>query len=194
MSVPDDIDRLTCARCGSDLIIRRGEGFISSKPAAGSAVAPAVRLTRYQGIVDVLIDSGRYTRVYFDHDTELPNPYRDIASLNRIALQEQPGKGRHLHKKWSDVAGVRGHMCDIVIEEEREPAYGKISTDIDTITRCRYVWVDGGLYTLSQPTLFILVSSGYTTTSSVDENVGSFKRVVVCAKGEFEGMFRRLDR
>ena len=192
ISAPDDIDRLTCARCGSDLIIRRGVGFIASKLAAGSGVALPVRLTRYQGIIDVLVDSGRYSQVYFDHDTELPSPYRGIAFLNRSALQEQPGKGRQLHKKWPDVVGVRGATCDIVVEEEREPTAGKIEVDIETITRCRYLWVDGGLFTLSQPALFILVNSRSGVPGSVRENVGSFKRVVVCGKGEFESMFRRL--
>lgn len=191
MSVPDDIDRLTCANCGSDLIIRRGEGFIASKRTEGLAGTLPVRLTRYQGIIDVLIDSGRYTDVYFDHDTELPSPYRGIASLNRSALQEQPGKGRALQKKWADVVGVRGSVCDVVIEEGREPATGKISADIETITRCRYVWVDERLLQLSQPTLFILVNSRYGLSSSVEEYVGAFERVVVCAKSEFEGLFRQ---
>jgi predicted RNA-binding Zn-ribbon protein involved in translation (DUF1610 family) len=191
IAVPDDIDRLTCARCGSDLIIRRGEGFIASKLAAGSGVTLPVTLTRYQGIIDVLIDSGRYSQVYFDHDTELPSPYRGIAFLNRSALQEQPGKGRQLHKKWPDVVGVRGATCDVVVEEEREPTFGKIEVDIEIITKCRYLWVDSRLFPLSQPTLFILVNSPYGVQSSVRDHVGSFKRVVVCAKGEFESMFRQ---
>jgi hypothetical protein len=89
------------------------------------------------------------------------------------------------------VVGVRGSVCDIVIEEEREPAFGKISADIETITRCRYVWVDERLLPLSQPSLFILVNSRYGVSSSVEEYVGAFERVVVCAKSEFESMFRR---
>jgi hypothetical protein len=190
MAVPDDIDRLTCTRCGADLIIRRGEGFIASQLAAGAA--RPVRLTRYQGIIDVLIDSGRYTEVYFDHDTELPHPYRRIGFRNRCALQEQPGKGRSLHKKWADVVGVRGSASDIVIEEEREPAAGKVGQDIAIITKCRYVWVDERLLPLSQPSLFILLDSRYHVGGSVKECVGTFERVVVCAKSEFESMFRRL--
>jgi hypothetical protein len=86
MAVPDDIDRLTCTRCGSDLIIRRGEGFVAARLAADAAATPTVRLTRYQGITDVLVDSGRYTEVYFDHDSELPSPYRRIEFLNQSAL------------------------------------------------------------------------------------------------------------
>jgi hypothetical protein len=77
---------------------------------------------------------------------------------------------------------VRGSVCDVVIEEEREPATGKISADIETITRCRYVWVDERLLQLSQPTLFILVNSRYGVMSSTEECVGAFERVVVGAR------------
>jgi hypothetical protein len=149
------------------------------------------RLTRYQGILDVMIDSGLYSLAYFDHDTELPSPYRRIAHHKRSALQEQPGMGRTYHKKWPDVVGVRGDTCSLVVEEEREPSAGKVEQDIAIITRCRYVWINGRLVTLSQPTLFILVNSQYGVRSSVRSNVGNFRRVVVCAKSEFESMFRQ---
>lgn len=56
-------------------------------------------MSRYQPIIDVLIDSGSYDKVYFDHDHELPIPYRIIGFLKNNPLQEHPGKGRKLHKK-----------------------------------------------------------------------------------------------
>lgn len=193
ISVPSDIDLLTCAYCGSHLIIRKGEGYIASKLAeqASSAFRFQPSLTRYQSIIDVLIDSSRYTRVYFDYDTQLPVPYRGIAFRKRSALQEKPGKGRELHKKWADVVGVHGTACDIVVEEELEPGYGKVQQDIDIITRCRYLWADSQLFTLSQPCLFVLVDSrGSATLASVRDDVGTFKRIVVCEKSKFETMFR----
>ena len=39
--------------------------------------------------------------------------------------------------------------------------------------------------------LFVLVDRQHRVSSSVEEYVGAFERVVVCAKGEFESMFRR---
>jgi uncharacterized protein YraI len=163
---------------------------------ATASVAPSRqtddRLTRYQGIVDVLLDSALYSRVYFDHDHDLPNPYRVIAFLREPALQEQPGKGRALQKKEPDVVGIRDGTCDIVIEEELNPSAGTVEADIARNTQCKYLWVDGRLFTLSQPTLFVLVDGqGYAAPSEVREQVGTFKRVVVCRKSEFAEMYRK---
>lgn len=149
--------------------------------------------TRYRAIVDTLIDSPLpYDRVFFDRDTELPSPYRSIALRKRNALQEEPGKGRPLHKKWSDVVAVRGDVCDIVIEEERQPTTEKIESDISIVTRCRYVWTNGRLYTMSNPYLFILVYENVNDVEYFDkENVGNFEKVIVCGKGEFEDAFTK---
>ncbi len=189
----------------------RGEGYLASKlaeptigpplPPCGnpdanrSSVAPKFvvpRLTRYQGIIDVLLDSGCFNWVFFDHDTELPDPYRGRALRKRNALQEDPGKGRSLHKKWADVVGVRGRSCDIVIEEERMPAAGKIEVEVGIITRCRYLWTDGRQFALTKPYLFVVIDGeGYESMPSVRERVGTFDKVIVCRKIDFGEMFRR---
>lgn len=149
-----------------------------------------VRMTRYQEIIDVLVDASRYDRIFYDHDTELPNPYRGIALHMRSALQEKPGKGRELHLKWPDVTALKGEACDIVIEEEREPGQDKIDKDISLITRCGYLWADGSIYRLVKPVLFVLISQANGSTRAlVRERVGTFKRVVVCAKQSFEEMY-----
>lgn len=149
------------------------------------------RPTRYRTIIDALIDSpSPYDRVFFDHDTELPSPYRNIALHKRNALQEEPGKGRHLHKKWSDIVAVRGDVCDIVIEEERQPTIEKIDSDISIITRCQYLWTNGRLYSMSCPHLFILVNDNVNDVEYfVKEGVGNFEKVIVCSKSEFESAY-----
>ncbi len=167
ISVPHDIDRLTCLYCGSNLLIRRGEGYIASKVAeqatsavrhGGAAIRPAERreqganrLTRYQGIIDVLLDSTLYSRVYFDHDNDLPNPYRGIAFLKEPALQEEPKKGNQYQKKQCDVVGIRNGVCDIVIEEERRPGFGKVDEVIAKITKCGFLWVDRAIHSRAIP-------------------------------------------
>ena len=130
--------------------------------------------------------------MYFDHDTELADPYRGIPRHRRNALQEQPGKGRHLHKKWPDVVAIKGLQCDIVIEEERQADAWKAQQDVDVITRCKYLWVDGIQFDLINPVLFVLLDGPlYNADVSVTDNVGTFKRVVVCQKSDFEDAFRR---
>ncbi len=57
-------------------------------------------MQRYKYILDVLLNSPRrYDTIIFDHASDLPNPYRSRAHLGTSALQEEPGKGRNLHKK-----------------------------------------------------------------------------------------------
>jgi len=155
------------------------------------AFEETARPTRYRAIIDTLLDSQvAYDRIFFDHDTELPNPYMEIALHNRSALQEEPGKGRHLHKKWSDITAVKGDICDIVIEEERQPTIEQIKNDISIITKCRYLWSNGRLYSLRDPYLFILVNDNINNIEySTEKNVGNFKEVIVCDKNEFTDIY-----
>ncbi|NJD53845.1 MAG: hypothetical protein FIB07_13370 [Candidatus Methanoperedens sp.] len=145
-------------------------------------------MTRYQPIIDVLINSGVYDIVYFDHETELPIPYRNIGFLKRNALQEQSGKGRVLHKKWPDVCGISNDKLKIIIEEERKPPNNTIEEDINIISKCKYLWVDNKEFPFDpECTLFILL---YNNINSIPENVienkGNLKRIVVCDKQLFE--------
>jgi len=97
-----------CSRCDSVVVtgedaaipLNQWQAYLSSVPATPTAEAAAYReqdgyrLTRYQGIIDVLLNSSLYSRVYFDHDNELNklhNPYRGIAFLKEPALQEESG-------------------------------------------------------------------------------------------------------
>ena len=130
--------------------------------------------------------------VYFDHDTELPDPYRGIAFHRRNALQEEPGKGRHLHKKWPDVVAVKGSACDVVIEEERQADVWKAQQDIDIITHCKYRWGDGAQFDLVNPVLFVLLAASFQSAPmSVRDGVGTFKRVVACEEAEFADAYQQ---
>jgi hypothetical protein len=150
-----------------------------------------VQPRRYQAI-DLLIDSGRYDLICFDHQTDLPSPYREIAWLNRSALQEQPGKGRPLHKKWPDITAVSHGFCDLVIEEERAPGEGKVEQDIEIITACRYLWAREALYPLRNPTLFVVVTEATLSPSPIVRGkVGHFRQVIVCEEKDFSALYER---
>jgi hypothetical protein len=151
------------------------------------------RPTRYRTIIDTLRDSkSPYDLIFYDHDTELPNPYRETALHKRSALQEEPGKGRGLHKKWSDVTAVRGDICDIVIEEDRQPTPEQIISEISIITKCNYLWTNNRLYTLTNPYLFILVNDNINNVEySVEESIGNFRKVIVCNKSDFAEMYEK---
>ena len=153
-------------------------------------------MTRYQPIIDVLIDTGCFERVYFDHDTELPVPYRSIGYRKRSALQEQPGKGRQFHKKWSDICAIQGGELRIIVEEERRPSDQKVREVIEKTARCRYVWVDRESLAFSPDcVLFVLL---YDNTQGVTERViegkGSLRRVIVCDKGSFKEKYDRYGQ
>lgn len=150
-----------------------------------------VRTTRYQGIIDVLLDTNMFSRVHFDHDTELSSPYREIAYHLRSALQKVPGKGRDNHCKWPDIVGIKGDICDIIIEEERQPNEGKIEGYLDIITQCNYLWTNGRTYNLNNPTLFILIDDTTEYPTSVKEKIGSFSKTIECMKNDFPEMFER---
>ena len=109
----------------------------------------------------------------------------------RNALQEKAGRGSHLHKKWPDVVAVKNGICDIIIEEERQPTIRKIDDDVCVITKCKFLWTNGKLYDLAEPYLFILINENTNNLdNSVRENIGIFKKVVVCNKDEFEDMYK----
>lgn len=144
-------------------------------------------MARYQSIIDVLVDDGGFERVYFDHETELPIPYREIGFHTRNALQEHPGKGRGLHKKWADICAIRNGKARVLVEEERRATEGKVTADIDTISKCKYDWTDDELFPFDPKcVLFILL---YDNVHNVHERVirdkGSLKVVVVCNKESF---------
>lgn len=153
-------------------------------------------MTRYQPIIDVLIDSGIYEKVYFDHETELPIPYRNIGYLKRNALQEQSGKGREFHKKWADVCGIENEKLKILIEEERKPTIPKIEEDIEIISKCRYLWTGGKEFKFDPDcVLFILLYNNINNVQErVVENKGSLKRIVVCNKELFKEKYNRYGK
>jgi len=144
-------------------------------------------MTRYQPIIDVLIDSGVYEKIYFDHETELQIPYRKIGFLKRNALQEQSGKGTKFHKKRPDVCGIKNNKLKIIVEEERKPARSKIEEDIEKISKCKYLWTDGNEFDLDPDcVLFILLYNNINSVQErVVENKGNLKRIVVCDKESF---------
>lgn len=150
-------------------------------------------MTRYQPIIDVLIDSGIYEKVYFDHETELPIPYRNIGYLKRNALQEQSGKGREFHKKWADICGIKNEKLKIIIEEERKPTIPKIEEDIEIISKCRYLWTGGKEFKFDPDcVLFILLYNNINNIQErVVENKGNLKRIVVCNKELFKEKYNR---
>lgn len=151
-----------------------------------------VKPRRYQAILDLLIDSGRYEHIFFDHQVELPNPYRGIASLNRSAVQEQPGKGRHLWKKCPDITAVSRGICDLVIEEERAPGAGKIEQDINIITACRYQWAGSELHPLRDASLFVVVTEAALGSSPIVRGkVENFRQVIVCEEKDLTALYKR---
>ena len=131
-------------------------------------------MARYQSIIDVLIDSGIFGRVYFDHETELPVPYREIGFLKRNALQESSGKGRGLHKKWADICAIRNGKVSVIIEEERRATDAKVRADIETISRCKYLWTDGREFPFDPGcVLFILLNDNiYNVQERIVHNKG----------------------
>jgi len=153
--------------------------------------AALAKSLRYQSIIDVLVNSPRkYDQVFFDHQEELPSPYQGIAHRMRSALQELPGTGRPLQKKWPDITAVKDLGCDIVIEEERRPTQEKVDTDIRTITRCRYLWALGRQFELRRPHLFIVLNDNVNNIPpSVQDNVGHFCRVIVCTVEDFPNKY-----
>lgn len=153
--------------------------------------AALVKSLRYQGIIDVLVESPRgYDHVLFDHQEELLSPYRGIARRMRSALQEQPGKGTTLQKKWPDITAVKGSVCDIVIEEERRPTQEKVNNDIRTIAPCRYLWTLGREFELRRPHLFIVLNDNVNNIpASIQDDVDGFWRVIVCTAEDFPRMY-----
>ncbi len=148
-------------------------------------------MTRYQSIIDVLIDSGAFDKVYFDHETELPIPYRNIGFLKRNALQEQSGKGRILHQKWPDICGIRNGKLRIIIEEERKTTSNKVNEDIDIISKCKYLWTDNTEFSFdAECSLFILLYHNINNIpETVIENKGNLKRIVICNKELFRDKY-----
>ncbi len=144
-------------------------------------------MARYQSIIDVLVDAGCYESIHYDHETELPSPYRGTAFLNRNALQEHAGKGSHLHKKWADICAIQNGKARVIIEEERHPTEKKVSEDIATIVKCRYVWTDEDLFPFDPHcVLFILLNDNVNRIRErTSWNVGSIKTVIVCDKESF---------
>jgi hypothetical protein len=153
-------------------------------------------MARYEKIIDVLIDSGVFEEVYFDHETELGSPYRNIGFSKRNALQAQSGKGRGLHEKWADICGIKNGKLKIIIEEERKPRDAKIAEDIEIISRCKFLWVDNkGVEFDDQCILFILIYSNINNIQEkVIENKGNLRRVVVCDRELFRERYEEYGK
>ena len=139
-------------------------------------------MSRYQPILDVLINSKDYNRVYYHHNEEgLPNPYRDICYKRRIALQEQCGKGQKKQKKWADMCGIKNDKVKIIIEEELKPTEKKVENDIEKISKCKSLWIDKDYSFDPDCVLFVLLNNNIKDVpEQVIENKGSLKRIVVC--------------
>ncbi len=155
--------------------------------------AALTRPLRYQDTIDTLIDSPRgYDLILFDHQEQLPSPYRGIAFRKTSALQVEPGKGRALHVKEADITAVKGEYCDIVIEEEMQPNQEKVEEDVQRITPCRYLWTNNRQFELHSPTLFVLINGNPNRIpTTVRRNVGCFKQVIVCEEQEFRQLFEK---
>jgi hypothetical protein len=153
-------------------------------------------MARYQSIIDVLMDDKSFERVYFDREPELPIPYRRIGFLKRNALQEKPGKGRDLHKKWADICAIRSGRVKVIVEEERKKTVSEVETVIEKVAKCRYLWVDGKLFPFdTECSLFIVMNDNiYNVQERVDRNVGNLKRVIVCSKESFREKYTKLAK
>ena len=150
-------------------------------------------MARYQSIIDVLVDDEDFERVYFDHETELPTPYREIGFLKRSSLQEQPGKGRELHKKWADICAISSGRVKVIIEEERKATDSKVWTDIDIIAKCRYLWADGRTFPFDpECSLFVLLNDNvHNVPERVMRNYGNLKIVIICSKESFRERYTK---
>jgi len=148
-------------------------------------------MARYQETIDILIDDVRYERVYFDHETELEIPYRNIGFHKRNALQEKPGKGRALHKKWADICAIKSGKVKVIIEEERKATETKVGSDINIIKNCHYNWVDGNIYPFDDECLlFILLNKNiHGIPERIYDNMGSLNKVIICEKGKFKDYY-----
>jgi len=151
-------------------------------------------MSRYQPIIDVLIESGNYDKVYFDHDHELKIPYRNIGYLKLNALQEQRGKDRKLQKKEADVCAIKDGKLKIIIEEEQHPTVNKVKNDIEIISKCRYLWIEEDEYPFDADcVLFILLFNNKNEIhEEVIENKGSLKQIVVCKKELFQEKYNQI--
>jgi hypothetical protein len=147
---------------------------------------------RYQELIDLLINSRFYDHIYFDPPRKTPKDFRvyeGIATRNRIALQEMPGKGSHLQKGWkrADITPVKDEICDLIIEEEFQPNIKRINEYIPKITKCRYLWIANRLCTLCEPWLFIVLpNNADRIDSEVLKDTGTFRKIVVCNSNEFK--------
>ena len=148
---------------------------------------------RYQEVIDLLIASpSSYDHIYFDPPRGTPKcfrTYKDIATRNRIALQEIPGKGSDLQKGWkrADIAPVKGKICDLIIEEEFQPNMKRIIEYLPKIIKCKHLWVANRSYTLCEPWLFILVTENADhIVSKAPKDTGTFEKLIICNRNEFK--------
>ena len=150
-------------------------------------------MARYQKIIDTLIDTGSYDKIYFDHETELDIPYREIGYLKHSALQEKPGKGRGLHKKRADICAVKDGFVKVIIEEERKATEDKVWKDIDIISECMYLWTDGELFPFDNLcTLFVILNNNINNIPErVDSSVGNLRYVIVCRIDRFPDLYNQ---
>jgi hypothetical protein len=144
-------------------------------------------------IIDTIIDGGDFEWVYFDHETELDLPYREISSLNQCALQEKSGKGRHLHKKKADICAIRNGLVKVIVEVERKPTLEKVNRNIDIISKCWYLWAAGKLFRFDPLcVLYVVINNNeFRIPERVESSVGSLRWVVVCNKEEFPEKFKQ---
>ncbi|UCH71442.1 MAG: hypothetical protein JSW62_03315 [Thermoplasmatales archaeon] len=144
-------------------------------------------MARYQPIIDILVDSQCYNKIFFHHNEDrLPIPYRNICYNRRIALQEESGKGIYKQKKWADICGIKNDKVKIIIEEELKPKEEKVIKDIEKISKCNTLWIDRNYSFDQNCSLYILINNNYYNLPEQEiENKGSLIKIIVCTTEAF---------
>ncbi len=153
-----------------------------------------IRFTRFQRLIDVIVDSRFFNSIYFDHDDDLGSAYRGVARKGVTALQKGRKKGRSYHEKESDIAALRNNKVALLIEEEQNPNSGKLRTDIDKTLICDHAWIDKKAVRIENCYLLVLLNDKEMSwgTRYLD-GCGSIREVIVCDKSDFGTEFAKID-
>ncbi len=151
-------------------------------------------MVRYRSFIDTLIDSQLYDKIYYHHTEEgLSEPYRNICFKRRIALQENPGKGREKQEKWADICGIKNDKVKIIIEEELKPKKKKIIDDIERISKCRTSWINGNYSFDQNCILFILINNNIHNLPEREiKNKNNLKKIIICTTESFKDKHSKI--
>ncbi len=159
----------------------------------------SLKMTRYQSIVDTLIEDG-CDPVFFDHDNELAGlsgVYHDVAYLKVPALYPTPKKSRSTRIKEADVCGVKNGKVKVIVEEymihtgEKNIINNRIIKDtIKKIKDCHCLIVGEKRYKLAETVLFVVVDKpSYQTLSLLGED--DISKIVICSKNKFREVYKQ---